>query len=142
MEGIAQRIINNDVPESLKNNKLLALDLGLLVAGAKYHGEFEERLKGVLKAIEESPENIILFIDELHMLVGAGAAGATGGMDASNLLKPALARGILHCIGVLAQQHSKSINSISKKMLHLNVVSKRFWLKSHPSMMPFQFYVD
>jgi ATP-dependent Clp protease ATP-binding subunit ClpB len=97
VEGIAQRIINNDVPESLKNNVIYSLDLGLLVAGAKYQGEFEERLKGVLKEIQESSETIILFIDELHMLVGAGATG--GGMDASNLLKPALARGELHCIG-------------------------------------------
>lgn len=97
VEGIAQRIINSDVPESLKNNTIYALDLGLLIAGAKYQGEFEERLKGVLKEVEESTETIILFIDELHMLVGAGATG--GGMDASNLLKPALARGSLHCIG-------------------------------------------
>lgn len=97
VEGIAQRIINNDVPESLKNKKIYALDLGLLIAGAKYQGEFEERLKGVLKAVEESENQIILFIDELHMLVGAGSSG--GGMDASNLLKPALARGTLHCIG-------------------------------------------
>lgn len=97
VEGIAQRIINNDIPESLKNNVIYALDLGLLIAGTKYQGEFEERLKGILKEIEESKDSIILFIDELHMLVGAGAAG--GGMDASNLLKPALARGVLHCIG-------------------------------------------
>lgn len=97
VEGIAQRIINNDIPESLKNSIIYALDLGLLIAGAKYQGEFEERLKSVLKAIEESEEQIILFVDELHMLVGAGATG--GGMDASNLLKPALARGQLHCIG-------------------------------------------
>lgn len=97
VEGIAQRIINNDVPESLKSNILYSLDLGLLVAGAKYQGEFEERLKGVLKEVENSKEQIILFIDELHMLVGAGATG--GGMDASNLIKPALARGTLHCIG-------------------------------------------
>ncbi len=97
VEGIAQRIINNDVPESLKNNVIYALDLGLLIAGAKYQGEFEERLKGTLKEIQESSDKIILFIDELHMLVGAGATG--GGMDASNLLKPALARGDLHCIG-------------------------------------------
>lgn len=97
VEGIAQRIINNDVPESLKNNLIYSLDLGLLIAGAKYQGEFEERLKGVLKAIEESETPIILFIDELHTLVGAGAT--TGAMDASNLLKPALARGLLHCIG-------------------------------------------
>lgn len=97
VEGIAQRIINKDVPEGLQNSTIYSLDLGLLIAGAKYQGEFEERLKGVLKAIEESEEHIILFIDELHMLVGAGATG--GGMDASNLLKPALARGTLHCIG-------------------------------------------
>ncbi|MCL4360877.1 AAA family ATPase [Candidatus Dependentiae bacterium] len=98
VEGIAQRIINNDVPESLKGSTIYALDLGLLIAGAKYQGEFEERLKGVLKEVQESQDQIILFIDELHMLVGAGASG-TGGMDASNLLKPALARGELHCIG-------------------------------------------
>jgi ATP-dependent Clp protease ATP-binding subunit ClpB len=97
VEGIAQRIINNDVPESLKNHVIYALDLGLLIAGAKYQGEFEERLKGVLKEVEESQDTIILFIDELHMLVGAGASG--GGMDASNLFKPALARGTLHTIG-------------------------------------------
>lgn len=97
VEGIAQRIINNDVPESLKNRQIYSLDLGLLIAGAKYQGEFEERLKGLLKEIENSSDEIILFIDELHMLVGAGRAG--GGMDASNLLKPALARGVLHCIG-------------------------------------------
>ncbi|MGB8467705.1 MAG: AAA family ATPase [Candidatus Babeliales bacterium] len=97
VEGIAQRIIANDVPESIKNKKIYALDLGQLIAGTKYQGEFEERLKGILKEIEENSEEIILFIDEIHMLVGAGAAG--GGMDASNLLKPALARGLLHCIG-------------------------------------------
>jgi len=97
VEGIAQRIVSKDVPEALSNSSIYALDLGLLIAGAKYQGEFEERLKGVLKAIEENAESIILFIDELHMLVGAGASG--GGMDASNLLKPALARGTLHCIG-------------------------------------------
>lgn len=97
VEGIAQRIVNNDVPESLQDKKIFSLDLGLLIAGTKYQGEFEERLKGILKEVEESQDDIILFIDELHMLVGAGAAG--GGMDASNLLKPALARGVLHCIG-------------------------------------------
>lgn len=97
VEGIAQRIINNDVPESLKNSTIFALDMGSLMAGTKYQGEFEERIKGILKAIEESGDQVILFIDELHMLVGAGSTG--GGMDASNLLKPALARGQLHCIG-------------------------------------------
>ncbi|KKR95744.1 MAG: ATP-dependent chaperone ClpB, partial [candidate division TM6 bacterium GW2011_GWE2_41_16] len=98
VEGLAQRIINNDVPETLKNGTIYALDLGLLIAGAKYQGEFEERLKSILKEIEDSNDHIILFIDEMHMLVGAGASGS-GGMDASNLLKPALARGMLHCIG-------------------------------------------
>ena len=97
VEGIAQRIINNDVPESLKNKQIYSLDLGLLIAGAKYQGEFEERLKSILKVVIESQDSIVLFIDELHMLVGAGSSG--GGMDASNLLKPALARGELHCIG-------------------------------------------
>lgn len=97
IEGIAQRIVNNDVPESLKNGIIYSLDLGLLIAGAKYQGEFEERLKNILKEIETTKENLILFIDEIHMLVGAGAS--SGAMDASNLLKPALARGMLHCIG-------------------------------------------
>lgn len=96
VEGIAQRIINKDVPENLQQSRILSLDLGQLMAGTKYQGEFEERLKGIIKEIEDSKEPIILFIDELHMLVGAGAAG---GLDASNLLKPALARGLLHCIG-------------------------------------------
>lgn len=105
VEGIAQRIINNDVPESLKNATIYSLDLGLLIAGAKFQGEFEERLKGVLKEIEESDKNIILFIDELHMLVGAGSSG--GGMDASNLFKPALARGVLHAIGATTLKEYK-----------------------------------
>ncbi len=105
VEGIAQRIINDDVPESLKNRKILALDMGALIAGTKFRGEFEERLKAILTAIEKESESIILFIDELHMLVGAGATG--GGMDASNLLKPALARGILHCIGATTSMEYK-----------------------------------
>ncbi|CAN0455336.1 unnamed protein product, partial [Discosporangium mesarthrocarpum] len=97
IEGLALRIVNGDVPESLKDKKLMSLDLGQLIAGAKYRGEFEERLKAVLSEISATDGEIILFIDELHTLVGAGAA--EGSMDASNLLKPALARGELHCVG-------------------------------------------
>jgi ATP-dependent Clp protease ATP-binding subunit ClpB len=96
-EGLALRIVKGDVPESLKNKKLLALDMGALIAGAKYRGEFEERLKSVLSEVEAEQGNIILFIDELHTIVGAGKA--EGSMDAGNLLKPALARGALHCVG-------------------------------------------
>ena len=97
VEGLAQRIINNDIPETLKDSKLLALDLGSLLAGAKYRGEFEERLKSVLHEINHSKNKVILFVDELHTIVGAGSA--EGAMDASNMLKPALAKGELHCIG-------------------------------------------
>ncbi|MBN9251956.1 MAG: AAA family ATPase, partial [Mesorhizobium sp.] len=96
-EGLALRIVNGDVPESLKDKQLMALDMGALIAGAKYRGEFEERLKSVLSEVTSAAGGIILFIDEMHTLVGAGKAD--GAMDASNLLKPALARGELHCVG-------------------------------------------
>ncbi|KAI0480387.1 putative heat shock protein [Xylariaceae sp. FL0804] len=98
VEGLAQRIVNADVPDNLAACKLLSLDVGALVAGSKYRGEFEERMKGVLKEITESKDMIVLFVDEIHLLMGAGASGE-GGMDAANLLKPMLARGQLHCIG-------------------------------------------
>eukprot|EP00741_Cyanophora_paradoxa_P009241 tig00001416_g8951.t1 len=98
-EGLAQRIVNGDVPQSLKDRQLITLDMGALIAGAKYRGEFEERFKAVLKEVQESAGRVILFIDEIHTVVGAGGGGEGGAMDAGNLLKPALARGELRCIG-------------------------------------------
>ncbi|KAJ5682868.1 Heat shock protein hsp98 [Penicillium macrosclerotiorum] len=98
VEGLARRIVNADIPANLAQCRLLSLDVGSLVAGSKYRGEFEERMKGVLKEIEDSKETIVLFVDEIHLLMGAGSSGE-GGMDAANLLKPMLARGQLHCIG-------------------------------------------
>src|SRR5262249_37665673 len=97
VEGLAQRIVSGDVPETLRNKSLVGIDLGVILAGAKYRGEIEDRLKSVLKEIENAQGQIILFIDELHTLVGAGAA--EGAIDASNMLKPALARGELRCVG-------------------------------------------
>ena len=97
VEGLAQRIVNGDVPETLKDKRVVALDMGALVAGAKFRGEFEDRLKAVLKEVADAAGEIILFIDEIHTVVGAGAA--EGAIDASNMLKPALARGELRCIG-------------------------------------------
>ncbi len=108
VEGLAQRIANGDVPQSLKNKRLLALDMGALVAGTKFRGEFEDRLKAVIKEIGESGGSIVLFIDELHTIMGAGAA--EGAMDASNMLKPALARGELRCVGATTlNEYKKSI---------------------------------
>ena len=105
VEGLAQRVVDGDVSESLKNRRIVALDMGALIAGAKYRGEFEDRLKAVLKAVEAGEGEIILFIDELHTLVGAGAA--EGAMDASNMLKPALARGTLRCVGATTLKEYK-----------------------------------
>ena len=108
VEGLAQRIINGDVPSALQNRQLISLDMGSLIAGAKYRGEFEERIKNVLKKVKESDGKIILFIDEIHTVVGAGASG--GSLDASNLLKPMLARGELRCIGATTiNEHKQNI---------------------------------
>ena len=110
IEGLAQRIINKDVPKSLENKSIRILDLGLLLAGAKYRGEFEERLQNVLKEIHKENGSIILFIDEIHTLIGAGKSD--GAMDASNMLKPALARGELHCVGATTLDEYKKYLSL------------------------------
>ncbi|GIU83013.1 MAG: ATP-dependent chaperone ClpB [Acidobacteria bacterium] len=118
VEGLAQRIVSGDVPETLKNKRLVALDLGAMLAGAKYRGEFEDRLKAVLKEIERAEGQIIMFIDEIHTLVGAGAA--EGAIDASNMLKPALARGILRCIG------ATTLNEYQKYIEKDKALERRF----------------
>lgn len=119
-EGLATRIIQDDVPDSLKNKQLVSLDMGSLVAGTKYRGEFEERLKGILTEIEKSDGQIILFIDEVHTLIGAGAT--EGSMDAANLLKPALAKGMLHCIG------ATTLNEYQKYIERDAALERRFQL--------------
>ncbi|MCS6874532.1 MAG: ATP-dependent chaperone ClpB [Pyrinomonadaceae bacterium] len=118
VEGLAQRIVSGDVPETLKNKRLVALDLGAMLAGAKYRGEFEERLKAVLKEIERAEGQIIMFIDEIHTLVGAGAS--EGAIDASNMLKPALARGVLRCIG------ATTLNEYQKYIEKDKALERRF----------------
>jgi len=123
VEGLAQRIVSGDVPETLKNKKLVGLDLGSMLAGAKYRGEFEDRLKAVLKEIEKSDGQIVLFIDELHTLVGAGAS--EGAIDASNMLKPALARGMLRCVGATTlneyQKYIEKDKALERRFQHVYV---------------------
>lgn len=122
---MAQQIINNEVPEILRDKRVMTLDMGTVVAGTKYRGEFEDRLKKVMDEIRQAG-NIILFIDELHTLIGAG--GAEGAIDASNILKPSLARGELQCIGATTlDEYRKYI----EKMQHWNAVFSRFRLISH-----------
>ena len=136
VEGLALRILNGDVPESLKDKKLLSLDLGALIAGAKYRGEFEERLKSVLQEVTSAEGSIILFIDEMHTLIGAGKGD--GAMDASNLLKPAHWRGV-SCIAS-APPRSTSTASMSRKDAALwHGVSSRSSSRSRRSKTPFRF---
>ncbi len=118
-EGLAQRVVDGNVPEALKGRTIVSLDMGLLIAGAKYRGEFEERLKAVIDEVEAAAGNVILFIDEIHTVVGAGASGGGGAMDASNLLKPALARGELRCVGATTvaeyRQHIESDKALERR---------------------------
>ncbi len=132
-EGLAQRIVRGDVPEGLKDRTIFSLDMGALIAGAKYRGEFEERLKAVLAEVKKSEGKIILFIDELHTIVGAGKT--EGSMDAGNLLKPMLARGELHCIGATTLDEYRQY---IEKDPRSNAGSRPFWCRSRPSRIPLQ----
>ncbi len=133
-EGIAHRIVSGDVPENLKTKRIVALDMGALVAGTQFRGQFEERLKAVIKEVQESNGEIILFIDELHTLVGAGAV--SGSMDAANILSLLLQE---ESFMQLAQQLSMNTKSILKKMLHLKEDSSRFLFQNLLSKIQFLF---